>query len=214
MSAEIVHEDFEVHFPVLIMERQYDGVAELNRELARFVRSLARTRKSWNPNNRRQYRAGFSTAVDFLDFAEPAVATIRAMIEDALTKYVQRLCDASLIPLEDTSLRDYALSIHGWSVILGEGDWICPHIHRGGEFSGVYYVEIPPLEFPEGCIEFINPTPSFSSVIEHATAETVRKMPREGRMLLFPASYMHLVYPFHGPRERICVSFTGAFHSK
>jgi uncharacterized protein (TIGR02466 family) len=213
MTPLVTRDAVEVHFPVLIMERQYEGVTDLNRKLAEIVRTLARTRKSWIPNNPRQYRAGFSTDVDFLDLPDPAVKKVRGMIEECLTAYVQRLCEAALIPLQDTSLQEYTLGIHGWSVILGEGDWICPHIHRGGEFSGVYYVEIPHLDFPEGCIEFINPMPSFSSVVAQATSETVRKMPQEGKMLVFPASYMHLVYPFGGPYQRIAVSFTGAFQS-
>ena len=206
-----VQDEFETHFPVLFMQRRHTGVAALNRELASLVRELERTRKSWAPNTKKQYRAGYSSALDFFDLPHPAVPVARQLTVDAVGAYMKHLQGVGLLEMGESTLADYRMELFGWCVLLRQGDWVCPHIHKGGAFSGVYYVEVPPLEYPEGCIEFVNPQGFYGSVPGRALAETTRLMPEEGTMLLFPASYMHLVYPFHGTGDRICFSFTVQF---
>lgn len=202
---------FETHFPVLFMQRRHTGLEPLNRELAGLVRELERTRKSWEPNNKHQYRAGFSSALDFLDLPHPAIPAARQLTVDAVGAYMRHLQGVGLLDMGRHTLDDYRMELFGWCVLLRQSEWICPHIHKGAAFSGVYYIEVPKLEYPEGCLEFISPQGFYSSVPGRALAETTRLMPEEGVMLLFPAGYMHLVYPFHGAGDRICFSFNVQF---
>ena len=203
---------FETHFPLLFMERQFEGMEALNASLADFTRECERTRVSCTRPNLKQYHAGFSTDIDFLKLDHPSIPVACDMIADAFRSYMSRLESCGLLELGGSALKDFQMTMFGWSVILRRNEWICPHSHTGsGGFTGVYYLEVPPLKEPEGCIEFINPAGRYTDVRIRAAAETLRIMPRPGRMLLFPSNYIHLVYPFDGDGERIALGFTVEF---
>lgn len=204
----VKQDHIETHFPILMMEREFEGASELNRHLAELVLDFERTRETWRPNDPHQYNAGFSTDIDLFDHPAPALQTFRGMIEETFFDYLHVLKDRGLLGLSDETLDGYEMDGVAWAVILRRHEWICPHSHEGGAFAGTYYVRLPPLQFPEGCLEFVNPLGRYSSDPLFATSATLRRHPREGVMLLFPSHYIHLVYPFVGNGERISFSFT------
>jgi hypothetical protein len=195
----------------LIQERDFGGVESMNHDLARLIQEAEASAERPRQHSVRQYRAGFSTGPGFLDREHPSVEILRFLVADAVADYVQHARTGGL------PVHGRPTTARGWGFILREGDWVCPHAHGADALAGVYYVEIPDLTFPEGCIEFVKP-PGLGYGLgleppgsQDEAPETKRMMPAAGRLLLFPGQYVHLVYPFQGPGERIAVGLTIPF---
>lgn len=93
-----------------------------------------------------------------------------------------------------------------WSVRLGREGFHLNHIHRLGQLSSAYYVEVPaeaedPL-LQSGWIKFGEPRYRAAGLnAEHSVA------PRPGRLVLFPSYMWHGTHPIHGPDARTCIAF-------
>lgn len=204
-----VRDTLEAHVYWLILKRQLGGVEEMNRDLANLIRERERTDER-KPTNPRQYRAGFSTGTGFLDTDHPSVAMLRYLIEDAVKDYAGQARGAGYPVFSET------FKVTGWGFLMRPNDWVCPHSHGPGALAGVYYVHLPELRFPEGCLEFIKPYGMSFGLGGAAPGageppETRRHMPSPGQLVLFPSEYVHLAYPFHTEGERIAVGLTVTF---
>ncbi|HEX6930363.1 MAG TPA: putative 2OG-Fe(II) oxygenase [Gammaproteobacteria bacterium] len=196
----------ETHFPVNVLVRRHAGVQELHAGITAAVRALEMqyggTDQNAATNDLSTTQGGFQTppAMDFLELDNAAVRDLKQRIVlPAIEQYLQDVWDANpyLTPF----------LVKSWANILRRGHWQAPHMHPT-EFtviSGVYYVDVPPLAEPSGCIEFINPHPI--SVSLGGQTATRRHQPQSGELLLFPPFYMHYVHPVVEDAERVVVAF-------
>ena len=102
-----------------------------------------------------------------------------------------------------------------WINRLTEGDYNHLHNHNNATISGVYYVEVPDVikdadymsnKFPDGYLCLLGN--SIGMVERNIIGDNNYYLkPKEGLMILFPASVQHMVYPFKGPGTRIAIAF-------
>lgn len=95
-----------------------------------------------------------------------------------------------------------------WANVLGNGGWNAPHHHFPCHWSGVYYVQVGRLgtgpEDPAGYIEFLNPTPWQTAFNRSGN---FLYGPKEGLILIFPASLYHFVHPNYSDDLRISIAY-------
>ena len=210
LEIEVV-DRFEAHLIATGMERRFSGLEALHRRLVDRIRQLEQNGER-PPRGSRQYRAGFSTHPDFLDASDEATKTLCYLIRDSVVDYLAH-CSEAGAPFDIERI-----NIVGWGNLLRAHDWVCPHAHDPGGLAGVYYLEVPELEYPEGCLELIRPAGHRSGLGRlrpiadtRGPFETVRLMPEAGLLHLFPGDLVHLVYPFEGAGERLAIGLTITF---
>ena len=81
-----------------------------------------------------------------------------------------------------------------------------PHIHTSSWLSGVIYLKMPDqLAGDEGTITFT--LHGYDYPIRNNDIPTVKHVPKEGDLVLFPSSLFHYTTPFQSDEERHCMSF-------
>jgi uncharacterized protein (TIGR02466 family) len=153
-------------------------------------------------------RGGWQSETDLQDWQEPPV---RQLLERMLTlarEYVAR----------QTGRRDpdfeQGWKIRAWANVNERGHFNRVHDHLGkySLFSGVYYVNVGDIEAGRaggGRTRFEDW--SLVAIDTNREADVLRRdvlmTPRNGRMLLFPASLMHSVERYDGDTQRITIAF-------
>ena len=99
----------------------------------------------------------------------------------------------------------------GWIVNQKENEYNPVHQHSNCDISAVLYLKVPEFESRgykgkqeiDGQIQFIH------STVDHTklSAGTFFVTPEVGKLLMFPSSLLHTVYPFQGPGERRSLAF-------
>jgi len=199
-------QEIEVHYPTTVMQRQFEGVEELNSRLFNLLRSMQARFKDTAQNAVNSgyisTQGGYQTSSNMNLFLmkEEVIARFRdEMVLPSARAYLQEVFGeqaANLNPWPD-----------GWANLLKAGDWQRPHFHptHRNVVCGVYYVHIPEEKpEPEGNIEFFNP---IQASVNHGFPSTRRLIPRVGKMILFPPWYVHYVHPFRGEGERCIIAF-------
>lgn len=199
-------QDIEIHYPTTVMQRQYEGVEELNSRLFALLRSM-QTRFQDTAQNAAKSgmvstQGGYQTSSNMNLFLmkEEVIERFRdEMVLPCAQAYLQEVFGAQsavLNPWPD-----------GWANVLTAGDWQRPHFHptHRNLVCGVYYVHLPTdMPEPEGNLEFFNP---IQASVNHGFPSTRRIVPQAGKMILFPPWYIHYVYPFRGEGERCIIAF-------
>jgi len=185
-------------WPTQIFERQPAKAARRNRALANIVLAMDRDKK----NMTTEYQG-----VDLLSRPEPAIAWLRAEIDEALADYL-RHCG-----IEYPIRRD----IQAWANVNRLGDYHVPHNHGWSYLSGTYYVVVPDggaaadgSGMDPGAITFSDPRHGAHrhSIAPGPNARTRHTFhPRPGTLLMWPSSLIHYVHPNHGDDVRISISF-------
>ncbi|GJM11368.1 MAG: hypothetical protein DHS20C11_36440 [Lysobacteraceae bacterium] len=199
-------DNIEVHFPITVMQRQYQGVDQMNRSLASLVSDLEEKYRDTNSNAVNEgsvsTQGGYqtSTKMNLFTVNDPAIAAFKEqLLLPAVNQYLSKVFGE-----ESKTLNPWPV---GWANVLRAGDWQGPHLHPTEKniISGVYYVQLPgEKQKPEGWIEFINPQ---LISVNHGFPTTRRVEPVEGKLVLFPPFYMHYVHPFKGDGERTIIAF-------
>ena len=99
----------------------------------------------------------------------------------------------------------------GWIVNQKENEYNPAHYHSNCNISSVLYLKVPdfkPRGYTgkkniDGYIEFINSTVDHSML----SAGSYLVKPEVGKLLMFPSTLLHTVYPFQGPGERRSLAF-------
>lgn len=196
-------EVMEQHFPITVLERRYRDTEALNEKLFAWLKGMAQEFQNTNQNAVKSGKiatvGGYQTPrqTNFFQINRPEIRALHdRYIAPAAMHYLRTVFGpGKLNPV-----------ILGWSNLLGAGDWQKPHFHptHTNVASGVYYVKMPPVKPPAGCIEFINPHPIS---VHHGFQTTRMIVPEPGLLLLFPPFYMHYVHPFPGEEKRAIVAF-------
>jgi hypothetical protein len=196
----------EVHYPTTVLERQFEGVEEINARLftllhsmqARFQDTAQNAANSGLVSTQGGYQT--SSSVNLFLLKEEVIARFRdEMVLPTARAYLEEVFGeqaAHFNPWPD-----------GWANLLRAGDWQRPHFHptHRNVVCGVYYVHIPADKpEPEGNLEFFNP---IQASVNHGFPSTRRILPEAGKMVLFPPWYIHYVYPFRGEGERCIIAF-------
>lgn len=170
--------------------------------LARLLRSLHRANAQ--PVGQ-SVRSGTQTRGNIFERTDPAIADLRARLEQAVATFWSALPDADPAhPLLGKRGAAPAL-VTGWSVRIGGGGFHVSHVHPGGTLSSAFYVAIPgslDSARQEGWIELGRPPADL--LLDLEPLRTFE--PKPGRLILFPSYLYHGTRPF-SDGERLSVAF-------
>jgi hypothetical protein len=198
-------ETIEQHFPITVMQRQLHDIGPLNDKLFDWLKGMAAQHGAGGANAANDpaisTRGGYQTSkqTNIFELKRPEIGRLRdRYILPAVHRYLK-----SVYGGQSGDLNPHVI---GWANLLRSGDWQSPHMHpsEANLASGVYYMRMPELVPPAGCIEFINPHPIS---VHHGFLTTRRIEPEEGLLLLFPPFYLHYVHPFQSDAERGIIAF-------
>ena len=196
----------ENHYPIPVMTRTHDGVADLNQRLFAEIEAMEKAFRD-TPDNavlggEISTQGGYQTSTRenlFLRKSNAIEEFVQQVLNPGIREYLRELFGD-----EAERLTPWPV---GWANLLDPGDWQGPHNHPTADnvASGVYYVALPgERPNPEGRIEFLNPIPNS---IYHGYSPSRRLHPKEGMMLMFPPYYVHYVHPFKGDGRRAIIAF-------
>lgn len=207
----ITKTEFKAHFPVVVMQQDFDGVSALNQALSEVVYDLESRYRDTDENAAKQAHiateGGYQTAgrINLFDLKDAAIQTFREqMLMPAIKAYLQEVFAEAAAELSPAAF--------GWANILRDGDWQRPHCHasQGNLVSGVYYVQVPNEEPPKGCIEFLNP---LTVSQHHGYSPCQRIQPQPGKLVMFPPYHIHYVHPVSSPEPRVVIAFDVLAHA-
>lgn len=198
-------ETVEQHFPITVLARRHHGLGPVNEKLFAWIKDMAAQHGESGENAAKSdaisTQGGYQTSkkTNLFQINRPEIRTLR-------DRYVLPAVHHYLQSVFGPQARSLNPNLIGWSNLLASGDWQSPHMHptENNLASGVYYVRLPALKPPEGCIEFINPHPIS---VHHGFLTTRRIVPEEGLLLIFPPFYLHYVHPFRGEEQRAIIAF-------
>jgi uncharacterized protein (TIGR02466 family) len=205
--ADSFTDSFAEQFPTTVLWRRHRDMAPLNAALASLVREL----RDHIPNAAMgtSTRGGYQTDTNFLFKNDPAIDTLRQMLNAAVQAYLPRYFQHNLVePPKSVEAR-----LWGWAVIMKAGDHNAPHVHPDAHLSGVYYVEVPDFSSeqsekePGGGIVFLDPRSAANMNQCKAHRSSISYTPAAGALVVFPSYHMHAVFPFRHPGERISIAF-------
>lgn len=193
------------HFPTLVLERDHEQVDAMNRALEAIVLDLEARHRETGENASRDpdiaTEGGYqtSTRTNLLALRHEAIDRFRTdVLMPAIRDYLQEVLGEAA--------KQVSHGVVAWSNVLRNGDWQRPHCHpsAGNIASGVYYVRVAEEKPPHGCIEFLNPVPIS---LHHGYTPSIRVVPREGLLLIFPPYHQHYVHPVISKEPRIVIAF-------
>lgn len=203
-------DQFSVVFPAHLLWRRFERVDALNRALARHCLKQCEGPAEANKAS----LGGRRSTGNFFSDAEPAVRTLKQMVDDTVLRYLRDAVPA-LLP---SGTGDMAVLIDGWAYVLEAGDMLATHLHRDGFVTGTYYVELPDLgeddDGKQGRLVLQHPSAAASMIdapqplVDRRTIDA-----RAGDMVLFPSFLQHHVNPVRRGR-RIAVSFDVALRPR
>lgn len=154
---------------------------------------------------RRSNQHGWHSDTDFFRRPEASFRALAQQINAAVVAATRQVSPG-------LDLDNRAFMYQGWINVNERGAYNTPHTHPGYEWSGSYYVKVPPPPSGtrSGSIEFIDPRGSVNQMEGlHSLhfAPKIRKSPREGTLLLFPSYLRHWVYPNEQDEIRVSIAF-------
>jgi hypothetical protein len=191
-------------FPTRLVELQFDGVEETNRELYEFFISAER------------FRDGFDMHPDSLNLLAmadvcPAIARLRGLFLRGLREWLRA----------ERVGGELAADVVLFSNFAQRGDFTAVHNHNA-DLVGIYYVRTAEYERsgvvvpdPEGEYDYFAAEdgalllhdPRFNANLAAVRArDYVKVFPRPGLMLIFPGYVWHSVTPHLGDFRRLALS--------
>ena len=149
-------------------------------------------------------RDGYQT-VNLLGQKQGAVSAVLELAVLLLDGYVASL--PSLDPHPFIRSIPKAARLAPWTVVYPPDGRQLPHIHPGGWATGVYYVQTPPSDIPDGgalVLGGISHFPNRKHVVQLPT-RVIR--PQAGEMVFFPSWLQHHTIATGSPIPRICLPF-------
>ncbi len=187
-------------FSTPIATHRINDAATLNQGLKEII--LAE--EAGKPSTGRSNIGGWRSDHDLLNRPEPAIATLRNEIREAISQVFQATAGAHGF--------NGQFAINGWANVLRRGNYNTLHNHPESAWSGVYYVDIGTQnsEHPlSGLLEFMDPRPFVEMV--HTPGMPfglpVRIQPEAGLMVIFPSWLYHHVHAYVGEGARIAIAF-------
>jgi len=175
--------------------------------------------ESYDLNLAGRIENGLQVKLDISQSGE-GVSTFVKLAEDLGTSYVERFFGRTF---GDSKAFEGKVTMNDiWIVSQRENDYNPLHIHNNASpagLSGVVYIEVPQQledkdssvvrrkDGQDGWLNIVFGTQTQVDMNNFAGPECFSFEPIPGRLLLFPQNTPHLVYPFKGSGDRICVAF-------
>lgn len=186
-----------------VFQADFDGAAQFNPQLRQMILDAEQT----DPDA--ALFGGINaikSSQNLLTWDHPAIAWIRARINDAVTA----LSGAELgeAAREVVTCR---IQAEAWAVVYRSGGSLRPHTHHDSAWSGVYYVEAGNQDSGDsGYLQLLDPRPAAIACQASAGVQRIRPMP--GRMVAFPGWLPHSVQATAtGDSLRICIAWNVAY---
>lgn len=203
-SADLNAAEMKLLFPSPVIYFDWPDSEALNLALRDVVLARRETTSGVVKTN----RGGWQSDTDLQDWQDPASQQLVARMITLAKEYVARQ-----IGRHDPAFES-GWKIRAWANVNERGHFNRTHDHLGrySFFSGVYYVNVGDIESGQaggGRTRFEDWTRVAIDVNQNA--DTLRRdylmTPRNGRMLMFPASLMHSVETYDGNTQRITIAF-------
>ena len=198
-------DNFIAAFATPIFLRHYADTAELNDTLAETIRQMAHSQQS--SDRFRSHQGGFYSDDSFFRTKLPGVERLERLVQHAVTDYIREV--------EGPNAPTLRVDLSAWVALTRAGDYQAPHVHGGATLSGIYYVEVPDVTEPQGCIDLLSPLEQQEmSFLKRYSKTHCRVCPKVGDLLIFPAYCKHFVHPFTGADDRIAVVFNATVYQQ
>lgn len=202
--ADVRAANMQFLFPSPVMHFDWPDSGTLNAAL----REVIVTRRAGSSGTVKTNRGGWQSDADLQDWQEPVIRQLLDYMLDLAREYVRRQAG------RHDGAFDTGWKIRAWANVNERGHFNRAHDHLGPHsfFSGVYYVNVGDIEAGQaggGRTRFEDW--SFVAIDVDRDTDPLRRdsfmTPRNGRMLMFPASLMHSVEPYDGDAQRITIAF-------
>lgn len=188
-------------FAPVIDEFEVTGAEALNADLIDLFLAWRGSEASVEQSN----YDGWHSAYDLFDRSEAPVRNLCRYFVAASRSVLSRYWDKD-------DLEKRQLLFNGWVNVNNKHAFNTIHSHGGFHLSGVYFVKVPkPTKPRSGSLQFISPISMAMGPNQelweklHPGKHTVD--PQPGRLLIFPGTLKHWVYPNAEDEERISVAF-------
>jgi len=191
--------DTVLAFPTPIHQARYNGVGELNAEVAKRILALRTKSAGVQKSN---IGGWHSEATLLQDLGEPYGSQLGRMFVESVRALLGNLFEG----MEALPTR---VNVDAWAIVNEAGHSNQPHIHAGCAWSGVYYVAVEPgmggeIYFQDPRTEAVMCPHPYNLL---GTAALVAIAPSPGLMLVFPSFVYHGVHPYRGTQPRISIAF-------
>lgn len=202
------------HWPVPMAVHRFAQAQEVNPVLARVFKALRATDATAAPGS------FYASADDLLQRVDLPEFTALLQFIAAALQTTAKQANAGVWPAGRHGLQLELMGV--WFQIQNGAAFHDIHTHGNCSWSGVYYVQIDPIEqrhsHPEfgvlnGATRFYSPMFPLlggahidmgNAYLQQATLDVT---PQEGDLVLFPAFLPHKAMPYAGERDRVIVSF-------
>ena len=160
-----------------------------------------------------QHGGLFESRFDLFTWPEAPVRELASFCHTSVASTVARLND-----YDEAEMQELSFDYHAWFHITRKGGYQALHNHPNASWSGIYCVD--PGEVVEGrqesgAVRFRNPYQNAGMYADAGIARVVDpygtggvQIQHEcGKLVIFPSSLEHEVFPYQGERPRIVVAF-------
>src|SRR5262245_24268308 len=123
----------EAQFTTLLMKRQYENAADLNKALAELMLRLEKETR--NIADDTTNIGGYHSDSKLMSRPEPEIAVLRDMVGEATREFIAKFIEDNC----SAQIPDMKVRLWGWGINMREGDVNTQHIHPDAKVSGVYY---------------------------------------------------------------------------
>lgn len=203
-AADVASANYELLFPSPVIYFDWPDSQSLNEALRDCVLDKRQKVSGVVKTN----RGGWQSDTDLQDWKDPATDQLMQRVITLAKEYVARQTGRR------DSVFDSGWKIRAWANVNEKGHFNRTHDHLGRHsfFSGVYYVNVGDIESGAvggGRTRFEDWTRVAIDV--DRDTDVLRRdyfmTPKNGRMLMFPASLMHSVEVYEGDTQRITIAF-------
>jgi len=177
----------------------YGNIKDFNRELKNALISVHSMEVQ--PINQSLVN-GTQTVGRIFERTEAIIEKFQEVLKGEIYQLINKLPFDAKHPTLKYASSDFKFS-GAWSVKLKKNGFHKSHFHSEGWYSGVYYVNLPPLKGNEGKLMFGKPDVVIPAEIEPDRVVDVE----EGKLVLFPSFFWHGTYPFQAEKERLTIAF-------
>jgi len=106
---------------------------------------------------------------------------------------------------------DYRYAVHGWAMVMRDGDYTILHDHAESHWSLAYYADAGDADFDRypmsGHLSFVDPGRGARAIPGvDLFPSTFSVKPHTSAMVIFPGWLQHYVHAYRGTRPRVCIS--------
>ena len=208
-STSLKEASLEALFPSPVMYFDWPESKEFNQRL----KAIILEKKVHSPGLVKTNRGGWQSETNLETWQHSEIEVLTQRITQLIQEYVARLSGQ----YDERFATGW--KIRAWANVNQKGHFNRTHDHLGrySFFSGVYYVDVGDIDEhgkANGRTIFEDWTYVATPMLDNPDIHKrdFKMIPRNGRMLLFPASLMHSVETYDGDKPRITIAFN-LYHS-